>query len=150
MLKIIVRGNNYHYNLNGTKITDARMVKRLGHITTQDEIAAIKKVISTKNVFIQHRVNSDIQDLKEISLQDVIEYGIIISDEAKADLIDTLGKGCRENTKRNLKRAISSLTSLDVYGIYSRMILQYGVYWDFTAAQSYSEGIKEIRELITK
>ena len=69
-----------------------------------------------------------------------------LTDEAKADILAMVGKGCREKTRQRLARRLELPLSLwQRYGIYSRIILtDKGA--DYICGQSWTDEMRTLRE----
>ena len=73
-----------------------------------------------------------------------------LTDEAKADILRMIGKGCRENTKARLARRLElPLSCWERYGIYSRLILKDDGA-DYICGQSWNDEMRTLRECILK
>jgi hypothetical protein len=71
-----------------------------------------------------------------------------LSDKQKSDILDMVGKGCRQNTKERLQRKIDTpLFCWKRYGIYSRLVLNdKGA--DYICGQSWVDEMRTLRDCI--
>ena len=73
-----------------------------------------------------------------------------LTDEAKADILSMLGKGCQQKTKQKLARKLELPLSLwERFGIYSRIVLtDKGA--EYICGQSWSDEMRTLRECFLK
>ena len=71
-----------------------------------------------------------------------------LTEKQKDDILDMIGKGCRQRTKERLERALNTpLFCWKRYGIYSRMTLN-GEGADYICGQSWTDEMRVLRECI--
>jgi hypothetical protein len=82
------------------------------------------------------------------SLADAISYPerIKIDEATRDELVQLLGKGCRESTKQALHYALTGELNLKSYGIYSRLMISPTV--SYCAGQDYRAELTTIRKLL--
>jgi hypothetical protein len=88
--------------------------------------------------------------IPERSLADAISYPerIKIDAETRDELVHLLGKGCRENTKKAIRYALTGELNLKNYSIYSRLMISPTV--GYCAGQDYRAELATIRKLVTQ
>jgi len=71
-----------------------------------------------------------------------------LNDYQIRDILDLVGKGCRQSTKEKLERRLNMPLSLfQSYGIYNRMKLT-PIGADYVPCQSWTEEMRTLRECI--
>jgi hypothetical protein len=71
-----------------------------------------------------------------------------LNDAQKADILEMVGKGCRQNTKAKLARRLDvPLSCWERYGIYSRMTLN-DTGANYICGQSWNDEMRTLRECI--
>jgi len=88
-------------------------------------------------------------------MQDTLQQRITdkqpLTEYEQADLLELLGKGCRDKRKRQLARELSYVPDIDSYGIYSRVFVNDdGRGASYCAGQDYTAELSLVRKLLTE
>lgn len=76
---------------------------------------------------------------------------IELTDAGVDDFVYVLGKGCRHNTKVDLRNSAKyGFDGFKNYGIFERLQLDNIRGWDYSAGQDYTVEIAEVRRLLLK
>ena len=82
------------------------------------------------------------------SLQRRIDKGQALTEQEQADLMELLGKRCRDKTKGMLAARLRWVPDVPNYGIYGRVLITPEV--QYIAGQSYPDEIRYVRELLIR
>jgi len=87
------------------------------------------------------------KEIRQDSLETRISAGVGLSEEEANSLHALVSNRCRENTKRELRYAISYIPNIRSFGIYIRVLFRNGQA-EYCAGQSYPDEIRTVRECL--
>lgn len=110
------------------------------------EIAQIENVAEREHTY-HANASMNIRHGFQDSLSTRISARVGLSEKEAEELYNLLAKGCRQDTKIDIRNAISAIPYIRSYDIFARVLFVDGGVF-YCAGQSYPDEIREVRKCL--
>lgn len=154
-LKVFPKAPNcaegFNLSLDGKPMSITEILKS-GYRFTADDHAMmhIEAGKFNQETWMHKALISHAEHMTGINLRDIIQHEIDLTEDEREGLVQMLCKGCRFNKWNRIR----SIINYDLFSLPGKSILERVMFnpitgkWNYTAAQSYSEEIRYIRDEI--